>query len=91
MKYDTNRGVMVTPSEPMRKASPGDVLTATASARPLLRRETMDPELARFSPGLRKRFHVHYEEEARYQRHCLAIAIVCGVGACAYLGAMVWL
>lgn len=55
-----------------------------------LHREVEDPELAKFSPGLRKRFHVHYEEDARSQRHQLIIALVCGVVACGYLAYMVW-
>ena len=56
----------------------------------MLQREVEDPELAKFSPGLRKRFHVHYEEERRFQRNQLIIAIVCGLGACGYLCFMIW-
>ena len=49
-----------------------------------------DPELAKFRAGMRKRFHVHYEEQARIQRNGLVIAIVCGLGACGYLAFMIW-
>lgn len=54
-----------------------------------LHREVEDPELARFRAGLRKSFHVHYEEQIRDRRNQLTIAIVCGVGVCGYVVAVI--